>query len=790
MVKRCAAARAYRAGAVVMGLLAPGCAFAQTAPSDGSSSSGALPDIVVTAEKRSASVNSVPMTITAVTADQLRALGVNEVADLARVVPGFQVSTSLFSSPVYTLRGVGFYEPSLGSRAAVALYLDEAPLPFAVMASGATMDLERVEVLNGPQGTLFGQNSSGGLVNYIAAKPTGGFSYGGSATYGRFNQGDVQGFVSGPITDTINARFAVKQTFGDGWQRSTTRDDTNGARDFLGGRLLLDWRPNDAFKAELNINGWRDHSETQAGQLIDVNAGSTSAPLDPGLVSHTRTPSDPRDADWTPGGYRRNASFYQGVLRLDYDVGDLGTLTSISAYSQMNEYNPSDPDGVPQHILGVLTTGQLASGSEELRFAGRVGDRLSYIVGASYVWDKADEDVLYDFAAGSARDTFVPLGFGQFAGVGFFTNARYNTTAVFGNLDYNLTDQLTAHFGIRYTETRASADACSYDTDGTYGPGLVAFENMLRASLPTPLPPVTLPANRCASFDENFAPGVAHIILRESNTPFRVGLDWRPADGTLIYANVSRGFKGGALPTLGGVSQGQFQSARQEEIIAYETGVKARLFDRTLQLNGAIFYYDYKDKQFEGRVIENPNIFGPLQAIVNIPESHVLGEELQVSWAPVEGVTLNASVTHLDTEIDGNYFGFDYFSNFVLMSGQTFPYAPEWSGVMDAEYRWPVHNGVSAFVGASARAQSHTRGVLGENPALSPDPNQKLKIDGYGTLDLRTGLEAAGGRWRLMLWGRNITNELYYTTATVGNDFTVAFAGMPATYGVTLSYRH
>lgn len=216
-------------------------AFAQSAMPENSAaglaSAEGIQDIVVTAQKREQSINSVPMSITAATGEQLSQLGIKEASDLVKITPGLTFSTSQTGTPVYTLRGIGYDGFSLATRQAVSIYVDETPIPFALESHGASLDVERVEILKGPQGTLFGDNSTGGAVNYIANKPTSTLKAGGSFTYGRFNKLDISGYVSGPITDTLSVRVAVEHRGQSEWQKSYTRDDANGRVDFTSGRV-------------------------------------------------------------------------------------------------------------------------------------------------------------------------------------------------------------------------------------------------------------------------------------------------------------------------------------------------------------------------------------------------------------------------------------------------------------------------------------------------------------------------------------------------------------------------
>src|SRR5258706_12045354 len=240
--------------------LAPAQALAQTAP-ERPGTSADVGEIIVTAQKREQKLSDVGMAITAVTGEQLAKRGVTDVVGLTKIEPSLQFARSGYGTPVYTLRGVGYFDQSLSATSAVAIYQDEVAYTYPVMTKGALLDLERVEVLRGPQGTLYGQNATGGAVNFIAARPTSIFAAGFDANYGRFNDVDLSGFVSGPLSPTLNARLALRLQEGGAWQKSNTRQDTLGDKDNKFGRLLLDWRPTDNFTATLNINGWTDNTE-------------------------------------------------------------------------------------------------------------------------------------------------------------------------------------------------------------------------------------------------------------------------------------------------------------------------------------------------------------------------------------------------------------------------------------------------------------------------------------------------------------------------------------------------
>jgi iron complex outermembrane receptor protein len=226
--------KALRVVLMASGALMTQLAHAQSIAS--ASSDTTVEEIVVTAQKRVQSINDVGLTISAMGSETLERQGVKSLSDLADKVPGLTFAPSDFGTPVFTLRGVGFYDNSIGGYPTTSVYVDEIPLTFPVYTTHANLDVERVEVLKGPQGTLFGQNSTGGTINYVAAQPTNTFSAGANATLGRFDQGDVDGYISGPITDTLKARLAVEHDFGGDWQHSYTRTDFLGAKDVTNAR--------------------------------------------------------------------------------------------------------------------------------------------------------------------------------------------------------------------------------------------------------------------------------------------------------------------------------------------------------------------------------------------------------------------------------------------------------------------------------------------------------------------------------------------------------------------------
>lgn len=296
---------------------------------------------------------------------------------------------------------------------------------------------------------------------------------------------------------------------------------------------------------------------------------------------------------------------------------------------------------------------------------------------------------------------------------------------------------------------------------------------------------------------------------------WRVGIDWSATDNILAYFNISQGFKSGSFPTVASAAFTQLIPAKQEDLLAYELGAKVGLFDGRLQLNGAVFYYDYTDKQVLG-AIDDP-IFGSLPALVNVPESHIIGFELAGAWEPIDGLRIAPSVSFAKSEVDGFFRNFDpYFNSATNAStknfaGQPFPNVPKWQANVDAQYEMPIGEWI-AFVGANLNYQGATHGFFVDrcnegvgaidpikgipvsctDTFLAANPQnygeRRLDIIARALLDVRAGVER--GPWRAYFWGRNVTNKWYWNHSAHVNDVLLRFTGQPVTYGVTVSYDY
>ncbi|WP_375713760.1 TonB-dependent receptor [Sphingobium sp. BS19] len=380
-------------------------------------------------------------------------------------------------------------------------------------------------------------------------------------------------------------------------------------------------------------------------------------------------------------------------------------------------------------------------------------------------------------------------------GAGVTNKQKIENYAAFGSLDWNVTDQLKISGSVRYTKSRNSARLCSY-TPPNGNPN--KFFNVLGSIFGTvPFDPIG--ESDCFTLNDNFVPGQPfQETLSEDNVSWRLGADYQATSTTLVYANVSRGYKAGSFPTLSAATYRSLRPVTQESVTAYEAGIKTTFADRLIGLNAAAFYYDYKDKQVRGKIIDTPNVFGVLDALVNVPKSRVLGAEAEITIRPTTGLVIGLSGTYLDSKIT-NYSGdYSFTGQPVDFSGSPLPFTSKWSGAVNIDYRHELPSGGTPFIGVSVNARSSSDAALGgrtiaypASPAtvVKPGVTYPFAIDGYATVDARLGYEARDGAWKVMLWGKNIFNEYYWTAVSPGSDSASRLAGRPATYGITFGFE-
>lgn len=754
-----------------------------------------LEEVVVTAQKREQGINDVGITLNAFTADQLASFGINRPDDLETMVPGLTVTNQQpAGAPVYTIRGVGFNDFTTSASSTVGIYNDTTNIPYPIMTRGVLFDIARVEVLKGPQGDLYGRNTTAGTINFISNRPTEEFEGGVRLGYDNFSALDIEGFVSGSLSERVRGRLALKSVNStEGWQESVSRPgDELGERDELGLRGILDIDLSDSVTLSLTGRYFRDQSDNLAATATAVAPGFDASSLPARFT--------PEGADWTADHRPVNDNETLGIsARLTWDIGDL-TLTSITSYDDFDRDRARfDTAGVNYEDADITNSTEISVFSQELRLESSARDNLYWSAGLYYNDDDIDENYLMEF-----RDSF-----------GLTADNRYSqkteSFAVFGHLEYDLSERSRLTLGARYTDEDREWSGCTFDT----GDGLLAgfYNFFVYPFFLEPVFPGAAPVQPggCTVFnDVAGTPNLGQFTpfngdLDTSELMGKVSFDYRPNDDILIFGTVSTAFKSGGFNGAIALSHTMLQPYDKEELTSYEVGVKSTLLDGSMQLNVSAFIYDYEDKQ------ELTTFIAPVGGVVgfdNVPESTVTGLELEMSWQITEGLRWDLGLAVLDTEIDewqarcpAGLLGApvalpdgcpaeSVFGNvlFYDASGDALNNAPDFQATSTLSYSWSATPSLDVTVAADVTHKDDNIGSLAAPDGTAADVPFSGFIPDYTLLNARVMLRPSNGPWGLTVWSRNLTDEYYWHSTSSSNSTATRINGMPRTYGVMFTY--
>lgn len=608
-----------------------GSAFAQTAaPAPDPATS--IDDIVVTAQRRSQALLDVPLAISALNTETLTNKGITNSANLATAVPNLQVSSPYGNTqPNFSLRGISVANEYNANQASpVGVYIDDVYIASRTSQGMGLFDLDRVEVLRGPQGTLFGRNTTGGAINFITQRPDLSGTEGRvEAGYANFNTITAQGaFETTLVENELGVRAAVNYQKGDGQIENVASGgrDANST-DTLQGRLSVRWKPHDG-PVDLNLRAYagRDRG-TQAGVH-----GLTGPATGLGFfeVNENRIGDNKTDA-W---GVALNAAV---------ELSPTLTLTSITSVDGGKQNLQQAADGSPLDILDINWRSDFDQFSQELR-VNYDTDTIHAVVGAFYGTDKTETENLFNI--GSALAPGVNGGFFQ-----HYIQKR-KSWAIFAQSDFQLTPKLVLTAGVRYTKDDAEyRDGYAYLFAGDVG----GARTPIATTVPCPTP-----AGTCA-----YDPAARYNIDGNSDAVTgRLALSYTFDNGVLAYGSYSRGYRSGAFNGGGYTSSIGITYIAPEEVNAYEAGLKGRFLDNKLTLSSAIFYYDYSNQQVQDT---RP---GPVSFLVNAPKSEVYGGEIEASYRATPDFRINGSLgllkaTYKDLTLQG-----------TNLSGNDLPFAP------------------------------------------------------------------------------------------------------------------
>ncbi len=718
----------------------------------------ALDEIVVTARKREESLQDVPVSVAAVTTQDLEDFRIREVRDLTNKLPNFIMPTTGFNSlQDVSVRGVNVGVRNAGFNPSVSFYVDGVYQGRPSNFNQMLVDVDRVEVLLGPQGTLFGNNTIGGVVNIVTPDATSereGFTRFG---VGNYDLRELELMGNGALTDSIDGRITLARHWRDGYQDNLYTGEDHGNLDRWSARGKLRWSGE---RASIQFTGAYQTADERPASQEYIEAGASNFPADPPFDNGYDAAPEPFVYFQDPS--RSEVERFDAIVDFDYELNDRWDLVSITAYKDTSAEDLIDNDfaAEPRLRADIWNLEEQKIFSQELRLQSDPAERATWTFGLYYLDDQVDLLRDYDYLP-----PFTILGALGANGLAVVTESRLDTrsAAIFGNLEYDLLPGLEASFGLRYS---------SEDMDATWNQAEVFRVLGVPTNEALPLGPGggLLIAN-APTYDDSRSDDLVSGTFT---------LSWFLADDRMLYGRYARGTKSGGFnlePLPNPVPDDR--SFEQETLDNYEIGFKTQWLDNRLRFNLTAFYQEYHDLQ-RADVMEieiAPGITGLTRVIRNAAEVEVKGGELLLEAEPIDDLLLRAAWGRANAK----------FVEYTILSGddltgQPLSGVPEWNGALEATYTRALANGMGLRAGVAAEFRGDRQ--LGQADAVA------VGVEGYTVLNAQVALVAADGRWELNLWGNNLADELYITQRGAGNDFysadVVAF-GMPRTYGANLT---
>ena len=778
--------------AAVMTLLAAA-AHADNPPAD----ADGIQEIVVTAQKRSESLQSVPVSVTALTNAQLGQLKLDTPSDLVTQVPNLQVNGIVGEgSPLFSLRGVSMFDYSLNQSSPVASYIDEVYKGNFTLFGVELYDLERVEVLRGPQGTLYGKNTTGGAINFITHKPGFVTEADIKVGVGNYNRREVEGdFQTAVIPERVAVRFAFTYTKVDGFIQNVNpgSPDLEGV-DQYGVRLSLLYKANDDLEFTLRLS--KSMQDPQNYAIIDgrIPPPSPGNPGGVGFTGYFRT----QDGSYTgvPLTNYQIAQNYTPRRRQDNDaialtgewtVSPTNKFTSITSWDEGALFNPEGTDGAPYDIWKIPYTGKTRQVTQDLRLTSTGDMPLRYILGAYYqheiIFNSTENEIFTDPAFNTFNDyrDCAASSFGPGAGYNIGSNINLgcdyynsfdqirNSWAAYTDDSYKLADWITARAGLRYNHDNGAQKNALDQLRGSDQVPIANLGFFSQQPNGTVGPTLALPGSPDYSQLVN---QTRSQFLHNTAVTGRAGIDFTLTPDALLYVNYSKGYRSAAFNAQFLFTPGDLTTVKPESLDSFEAGFKTSWLDHRVKVDGAVLHYQYKDQQ-----IINVYPTGQ-QPLINLGKSKIDGGEIEIVTRPVRTLTLRASAGFLHSDVqDGE-----------LATGsvdwQELPYAPHVSGTVAMDWE--------AWSTDAAKVNLHLDTNYNSKQFLALPNEDAISQSGYSLLNGRLSLLSGDDKWDVGVWGRNIANKFYLTNAVdvQGFGFDYRHVGTPRMFGVDAHYHY